>query len=96
MNGKTLEQQAVELANDPTRLKARLLEARVCLKKEYARYFKVCMFDLKNWRIVGMGYILQWMTREYPWLPESYDNQQTSSGYVALYKMATPEEARVL
>lgn len=82
---KTSEQKAIELSQDKARLKKRLMESKACLKPEYKKHFSGAQFDFKGKRLVGEdGYVLQWTVRDYPELPISYENQQTSAGSVGL------------
>jgi hypothetical protein len=84
---KTCEELATELGQSRSELKARLLSARSCLKDCYRQHFTRWRYDFATKRLYGAnGYYLQWQLRESPELPDSYYNQQTSSGIVFLYR----------
>ena len=79
-----LEIEAIALGDDPKRLLARLRSTRSCLWKVWRREFTPCKFDRVNKRLVSSSgkFALQWQVRERPDLPPSYNNQQTSQGFV--------------
>ncbi|MDP2660447.1 MAG: hypothetical protein Q8R28_06945, partial [Dehalococcoidia bacterium] len=82
------EQRAKELAADPKRLEARLRDGLKVLTAEYRKHFKGARFDFDKKQLIGSdGYFLQWRLRAYPDRPESYNNQQTSTGNVGLWKL---------
>jgi hypothetical protein len=79
----TSEQKAIELGNDPKRLKARLLAAKDCLTDSNRKLFKDAMFDFPHKRLIGHDRLtLQWRIRDNPNMPEGYHNQQTNQGTV--------------
>lgn len=43
---------------------------------------KNARYDFADKRLIGCKFYLQWLVREFPDRPESYDNQQTSVGCV--------------
>ena len=86
---ETLEQKAIDVGNDKKQLTRRLLETRYCLKKEYRKLFTKKKVDFKHKSMLSDNgkFVLIWRIREYPDEPESYNNQQTSNGTVALFKV---------
>jgi hypothetical protein len=81
---KTNEQLARELRENYTALRARILDARDVLTKEYRRQFHAKNFDFDNACIWSddKKLRLQWMIRHYPSIREFSLNQQTSTGTV--------------
>ena len=79
-----LEQKALAVRADKKALLKRLKFTVSVMNDEGARYMRDAKFDFKNARLVSVDglVVLQWQTRKYPDAPESYNNQQTSSGYV--------------
>ena len=84
-----IEQKAIAIGDDKKQLTRRLLDARYCLKDEYRKLFKKKKVDFKHKSMLSDcgKYVLIWRIREYPDEPESYNNQQTSNGTVALFKV---------
>jgi len=88
----TKEAQAELVGANKRYLRMRLNEARQCLIKEY-RDLPVMRYDFEEKRLyLGARYFLQWKTREYPDLPESYENQQTNRGNVELMEVIPAAE----
>ncbi len=83
-----LELAAEELASDPGRLKKRLNDARVVLRRDFKKLFRPGRFVEAEKALYSENgeYKLQWQLREFPEQPESYENQQTSRGTVLLYR----------
>lgn len=84
---KVLEQQALAIADDRVKLRARLNRTKSCLVSELRAKFMNSKFDFANKRLVGDGFVLQWLLRKYPTQPTSYENQQTSVGHVAVLEI---------
>lgn len=58
------------------------------LLDKYRVHFRARRFDFDAKRLYGAdGYYLQWATRAFPDMPESYNNQQCSRGVVFLLKI---------
>jgi hypothetical protein len=69
------------------------MQARAVLRSEYRKYFTTPVLDYKKKQLVGTdGYVLQWLTRERPDQPESYENQQTSVGTVMVFQVENESE----
>jgi len=81
-----LEEKAITIGQNRTKLKKRLMEAKSMLNNEARKLFKNSKFDFENEKLIGDGYSLQWRVREDPNKPESYENQQTSVGTVVIIK----------
>ena len=81
-----LVQKSLEIGRNKTKLKKRLLEAKLVLINEIKTRFKSTKFNFGKKQLVGDGYILQWQVRRFPNKPEGYYNQQTSVGIVILIK----------
>ncbi|MDP2661738.1 MAG: hypothetical protein Q8R28_13505, partial [Dehalococcoidia bacterium] len=59
------------------------------------KHFKGARFDFDKKQLVGSdGYYLQWRLRAYPNKPEDYNNQQTSTGNVGLWKLGGQNNPR--
>ena len=85
-----LEKKAIELGEDRKKLIKRLYEAMSCLSEPVLKHFRWSVrFDFKQKRMLSKDgvYALQWKIRRHPNEPDSYDNQQTSQGYVALVEL---------
>lgn len=83
----TLEQVAESVGENRKQLRNRLVEARAVLAREIREGFGKGKFDFERRQLVGEnGYVLQWLVREYPDQPISYQNQQTSRGVVVCLK----------
>ena len=79
----TLEQVAITVGENRKQLRQRLMEARAVLVREIREGFGKGKFDFERKQLVGEnGCVLQWLVREYPDQPVSYQNQQTSRGSV--------------
>lgn len=79
-----LEAEALALAADRGRLRRRLRAAANLTIRDLRKEFIGAKFDFENKRLVtrdGCRY-LQWRVREFPDMPPSFHNQQTSVGYV--------------
>lgn len=83
---KEAEATALQISSDRASLRNRLNSAKSCLLKEYKLALRNAKFDFKNKRLRSKcgRYELQWQLRLYPYLPESYENQQTTQGCVVL------------
>jgi|ERR1035438_5238474 hypothetical protein len=87
------EYDALCLSLNKTRLRKRLNETKSVLKAEYRKLFKPGIFKAGERALYSdspFGYRLKWQTRLHPSQPESYENQQTSVGYVYFEKLAVP------
>ena len=84
------EAQSLEIADNKSKLRKRLMEGRSVLRREYKALFKAPVFDFRNQRLVSDDgtMALQWMTRPHPNQEPSYNNQQTSVGTVSLVKVS--------
>lgn len=81
----TNEDAALQMASNRKQLKAYLTEIKLLLVRELREGFGKGAFDFENRRLIGdNGIILQWKLRQHPDQPESYPNQQTRRGYVAV------------
>ena len=77
--------KALALASNRTTLRKRLQSARYCLARDLKKAFGSGLLDPIHYRLTGNnGMYLQWSVREHPNQPESYENQQTSGGFVQL------------
>jgi len=80
----TLEQKAIELGNNEIVLEMRLREAAMVLSNTFKPHFirRNCIYDFTGKRLISTTgkYQLVWQIREKPDKPESYMNQQTSTG----------------
>ena len=85
----SLEQKAVAIGNNKKTLTKQLLYARACLKNEYRQLFreKKVNFGHKVMLSDCGKYALIWQVREWPDEPKSYNNQQTSTGCVHLFRV---------
>ena len=79
---------AAELGNDRTRLFRRLTESIQVLVSRVRPRFREYQYDFERKCLVGTaggkpnGFRLEWRIRHWPELPESYGNQQTTTGTV--------------
>ena len=82
----TAEDRARQLGDNPKQLLQRLKDAKKLLTNFYlAQFGPGGKFDFENKRLIGNnGLYLQWQLRTWPNKPESYENQQTNRGNVAL------------
>lgn len=80
------EEIAKNFGNDKKLLAERFRETLSVLlpwaRNMFPKRFSMYRLDMKNKRYLGDGCYLQWKLREYPDLPVSYNNQQTSRGRV--------------
>jgi hypothetical protein len=84
---KSNEELAKELGASPKELRDEFRYVMSVMSDYWRTYFKKTTYDFKLKQLRGSdGYVLQWQTRRYPDLPETYDNQQTSKGIVLLLK----------
>jgi hypothetical protein len=82
-----LEQVAVTVGENRKQLRQRLVEARAVLSDHVREGFGKGKFDFERKQLVGEnGFVLQWLVRERPDEPVSYENQQTSRGTVVCLK----------
>jgi hypothetical protein len=87
------EYEALCLSLDKTRLRKRLNEAKASLQMRYRKMFKPGIFKPAERALYSdnpFGYRLQWQTRRDPEAPESYENQQTTTGAVYLVELERP------
>ena len=82
-----LEEKAIKVGNSKSEVKRRLMEAKSVLNKDGRQKFKRPTFNFEAKQLIGDGYALQWEIRRWPELPVSYENQQTSVGYVEIIKI---------
>lgn len=76
------EARALALGDDATALRRRLEQAASDLRPELRARMRRPAFDPITRTLTGDGLRLWWQLRRRPDLPESYDNQQTSTGYI--------------
>ena len=86
---RELELMAHDVGNDRTALRKRLQFARSILTDESTECFGHGVYDFERKRLVSDdGRIaLQWLLRPDPLLPDSYGNQQTSTGCVMIIRV---------
>ena len=86
---KTNEEQAIAFGNNRKKLRARLMGAKAVLDRGMALLFSNNTFDFENKRLLSDSgrFSLQWRTRLHPDQPESYENQQTTSGTVVFVEL---------
>lgn len=82
----TTEQMAIAIGNSRTKLRARLLRALSILNSVIRAGFRNARFDFEGKRLISDNgkVALQWHVRDLPDQPESYVNQQTTTGTVHL------------
>jgi hypothetical protein len=82
----TNEEKAVQVGNNTRLLVLRLRDALRALTPELRELFRECVFEEEKKRFLTQcgRLALQWRARLEPDEPESYDNQQTSTGTVVL------------
>lgn len=87
-------EKAIDLSRSKTRLEHHLWSQLNLLRPEYRKHFprKGTVFNFEQKRLISPYgvYHLVWLTRPYPNLPESPENQQTSVGCVSLLVVTVP------
>ena len=85
--GKYTEDTARKRGNNPKWLEGRLRNVRDVLRVELREGFGRGRFNFQERTLQGdNGVVLQWQLREEEDKPESYNNQQTTTGFVAVYR----------
>lgn len=80
-----LEQKALDAVKDVKQWRKIMRDTISMLRYDLRQRMKKAKWSYKDKSVIGDGIMLIWQTRQYPSLPISYDNQQTSIGYVAVY-----------
>ena len=78
------EEKATVIGNDKTKLLKRLKESLSVMNNGGQRIFRGYTYDPAGKRLIShcKKYSLQWQLRDEPNKPESYNNQQTTTGMV--------------
>lgn len=89
----SLEARAYRLGTDRKRLEYRLREARNCLVPELRAKFGRGRFNFREKRLESDcgKFAIVWRLRAKPDEPVSYENQQTSAGFIGVSEL-TPIE----
>lgn len=81
----SLEQKALDAVKDVKQWRKIMRDTISVLRKDLRQRMRKATWKHKDKMVIGDGIILVWQIRRYPNLPISYDNQQTSIGFVAVY-----------
>lgn len=88
------EKSAIAIGNNKTKLLASFRDSYSSMND--GSIFRNGTLDFENKRLVSSDgkYALQFQTRRYPDRKESYDNQQTSTGYVAVVELTGKDSVK--
>jgi hypothetical protein len=83
------QDKAALVGNDKVKLTSRIKDTRSVLYDKWRKRFANCKVDFPNkmMRSKCGQYALVWLLRPNPFLPDSYDNQQTLVGTVELFDL---------